>query len=393
MSNLRYDYLEYVKPINIAPLWASWTAISTAAALMERRCYISMGHGSLLFPNMFVSIIGYAGDGKNFAVNSMLSILREYNRQLPSDDDRLQFGPSIITPAALVKELHESKRQIGAFEQSALYICNPELALTFNNIGGGEVASDLLDYYDCPDFKRKRTISGGKVELENVCVNICGAITPTKLPQMFPVHTAGDGLASRFIFVPVFDPPDKLPFFPPQDKGLRARIINHLARIHGMAGEFKMDNEAVATYTEWFLERNKRLKETTAPGSLERSLLTRQPDMVRKVAMVLSAMRRSDRIIEETDMIQSINLIEMLAKPTLDCFSATDAKRISNFGYQLLEAIPFKRTPQSEILQTLVSSGVIPNTKEVEEQFQFFVAADMVEVDFDNHIKYYRRKV
>src|SRR5580704_9488473 len=61
--------------LETAPIFRKWIAISTIAAVLERKVWIDTG--SNLYPNLYIFIIGPSGIGKTRGIDCALDMLRE----------------------------------------------------------------------------------------------------------------------------------------------------------------------------------------------------------------------------------------------------------------------------------------------------------------------------
>jgi hypothetical protein len=138
---------------------------------------------------------------------------------------------------------------------------------------------------------------------------ILGATTPNWIEIAMKQLGVGGGMTSRTIFVYASRKGNHIPVtrmkaFNPT---LRAELINDLAVIKQMAGSFQVSSAADKSYADWY---EGRYLETRIDDDRFASYWERLPSMVIKVAMIVSASKRDDMIITDTDIINSIGMFE-----------------------------------------------------------------------------------
>src|SRR5882672_4022867 len=101
------SFLDLTEDFECAPIWRQWSAIYCVAAAMERKVWATTTKG-MLYPNMYVLIIGPAGTGKSLAIIAARSFLETIED--PSGTTGIHLAPTSMTMASLVDELVEAKR-------------------------------------------------------------------------------------------------------------------------------------------------------------------------------------------------------------------------------------------------------------------------------------------
>ena len=188
------------KGTEIPPNFALWCGISTLATALGRKVWLDRGV-FVLYPNFYIILV--AASGKCRKGTSIRQALKILNNLQP----RPNFIAQKLTPEALIDALggHETldDKVVKTPNKSATGIIVAEELATFLNKrsyeqGLGELLTDL---FDCPQEWLYHTKGGGKLFLNNVCINILSASTPDWLRDAIPQSAIGGGLTSRVIFV------------------------------------------------------------------------------------------------------------------------------------------------------------------------------------------------
>jgi Protein of unknown function (DUF3987) len=190
--------VEHTEFIESPVLFRKWVGISTIAAMLERKVWVNTGQ--VLFPNLYVILVGPSGIGKTRPIVESLRMLR----QVPD----FHLSPTSMTKASLVDCIEESKRDHftmgpeGRTVQcwNSLFIAVDELS-AFMSKWEHELAAALTKFWDCDEYAETRRIGKIRIKIENPQVNILCGTTPAQLMDLIPTMVWGQGLMSRTILV------------------------------------------------------------------------------------------------------------------------------------------------------------------------------------------------
>lgn len=313
------SYLIYTDNSEPPELFHTWTAISTVAAALQRKCMMYWGT-IRFYPNMYIVIVAPSGKARKGTAMS-------YGKDMLSRLG-IHMAAESITREALVREINSSfnteiKDSGEMIHHSSLTIYAPELVV-FLGYNQQQLMMDLTDWYDCghgPDGKwTYRTKNMGTDELIGVWVNLFGATTPDLLRSSLSMDAIGGGLTSRIIFVYEEDKRKSVPapFLSDAEKQLGEDLYYDLEQIHMLSGQFKVDKEFLNVWIDWYNNQSK------APIFNEPHLLPyceRRPVHIMKLSMILNAMRTDSMIITASDLRRSIALLELTERKMPRTFS------------------------------------------------------------------------
>lgn len=313
------SYLIYTNNSEPPELFHIWTAISTVAAALERKCVMYWGP-LRFYPNMYIVIVAPSGKARKGTAMS-------YGKDLLSQLG-VHMAAESITREALVREINSSfnteiKDNNEMIHHSSLTIYAPELVV-FLGYNQQQLMMDLTDWYDCghgPEGKwTYRTKTQGTDELIGVWVNLFGATTPDLLRSSLSMDAIGGGLTSRIIFVYEEDKRKSVaaPFLTEEERRIGEDLYYDLEQIHMLSGQFKANREFLDLWIEWYNSQG------SAPIFNEPHLLPyceRRPVHVMKLSMILNAMRTDDMIITARDLDLAIKLLERTERKMPRTFS------------------------------------------------------------------------
>jgi hypothetical protein len=363
-----------------------WTAVSTIAGALQRKVWINQLHFQWI-PNFYIVFVAPPGvAAKSTTIANGMSILK----QVP----KVKFGPPSLTWQALAVALAEAQEVVtypngDKRTMCALTIPVSELG-TFLKPDDEMMQSIMIDLWDGKEGEWSHaTKTTGTTKILNPWLNIIGCTTPTWLKNNFNESVTGGGLSSRIIFV-FGDKKRHLIAYPSRNidtseyTNEHARLVEDLKQIAQIRGEYKMTEEAMEFGSRWYETLWGPRKDETSQERFD-DHFARKQTQAHKLAMVISAAKKDELIIEREDLEEAIVMITSLEADLLKMFSslATNplvrhtqeiVKIVKNHGeieYATLRRIVFNTIPQRD-LETSIQEAVKANlliTRKVNNKF------------------------
>jgi len=300
------------------PLFKIWTAISTIAAVLQRKVYLPWERN--IYPNMYIVLIGPPGCRKGTAMYPAEQILNDFGM--------IKLASEATTSENLIRELknsgtmHVDPATQDTFFHASLTIHSAELAV-FLGYRNSVLMSDLCDWYDCRDRWRYRTKTQGEDDVVGVFVNLLGATTPELLQNTMSVDAIGSGLPSRIVFVYENARGRRCPdaFITDKERTIKDMLVRDLDQIFQLCGTFKVSQEYLDAYTEYYL------KEGAEANSVQDDRFSgyceRRATHLRKLSMILNAARTNDMTITKQDFLAAHELLIRTEKKMPLTFAGT----------------------------------------------------------------------
>ncbi|MCX8125552.1 MAG: YfjI family protein [Dehalococcoidia bacterium] len=313
VENWLLSYLEMVRQTEPAQRFHAWSAITVVGALLGRKCYVRFGP-EVISPNLFTILVGPPGIRKDPAINYATAMARDIG------SDVLVMAPDAITKQQLFNVMERAQKTViidgRPLQHSTVLIVAEELVV-FLEKDDPERLALLCKLYDNRPTFRYETKHSGNNYLVNPGLWILGATTPDWIENTLTQLAIGGGAAARMIFVFSDRKGMHIPLtkMPPFDHDLRERLLDDLAEIADLAGEFVMTDSGKEVYEKWYGEAQGSAVwgnsdyEKQRPDDLRlRGFWAKIPTMVCKVAMILSVMESSSKEIEGRHVAQAIKL-------------------------------------------------------------------------------------
>jgi len=191
------EWLDYTSQFPTTQRFNVWSCIGAIAGALQRRCWI-VSAGRMLFPNMFILLVGPPGVGKSDAITTTRSIWTQFMN--------LPVAPQSLTGKGIVDEMAAAKNQQTvtidgeSYHFHSLLIPAPELGTLIQEYDITQV-SMFNELFDCNESYMERTRGGGPLEVPRPHINMLLGTQPKFMSHVFPDTAFGMGLTSRIIMV------------------------------------------------------------------------------------------------------------------------------------------------------------------------------------------------
>src|SRR5215831_3607661 len=317
-------------------IYRKWAAISAIGAALERKVWVDTGQ--VLYPNIYVFLVGVSGKGKTRVIDYATDILREI--------EDFRFAPTSITRASLVDVLAESKRklpfrgpQAEYVEYNTLYVAIDELS-AFMPEYSADIVSALTKFYDNNWYKEAKRVGHVRHDIDKPNMNILTGSTPTNLMRIFKQEVWSQGLTGRTFIVfsdqdTYYNPLKNRKFEKP------TALVHDIQVIFSLYGAMSWTDEFDNLQDEWF-------KNGSCPP--DHQLLgdynKRRGSHLLKLAMISSVDRGDDLVLRKEDFDRAKSWLIEVEKEMTKVFQA---------GY-----ISADRQVMDELISRLKRDGPMP---------------------------------
>jgi hypothetical protein len=286
-------------------LFRKWTAISTIAAALQRKCRVEIGISLTFYPNFYIVLVGPSATGKGTAMKYAYDIIEN----VPA----IRLAAQATSLQALIRRMKETNLtdvDLDTGQQyyhSSLTVFSNEFTV-FLGYHNRELIAALCDWYDCHNKWAYDTIKRDREEVIGVWTNILAGTTPDNIQTALPIEAIGAGLTSRIIFVNE-EKKSKLVVFPAttsREIELQQCLIHDLEKISLMSGVFHFTESAMEYYTDWChtADVNPPFHDPKFDGYIGR----RRKHLL-SLAMVCSASKSSNLVLTKDDIERANDLL------------------------------------------------------------------------------------
>ena len=366
------SYMAYTAHNESPDIFHFWAGVSAVAGALRRKVYIDQVYWRW-YPNFYIVLVAPSGiAAKSAAITNARKILKE----VPG----IHFGPSVMTWQSLLPAFEEAQEDSAEGLMSCLTFITTELGTLLDPEDRKmvDVLTNLWDGFD--DEFDKMTKGTGHEIAYRPWINWLSGTTPIWWSENMGRTATEGGLGSRVIPVYADSKRQLIAYIkrrvPPDLEKLREALVHDLEDISLLSGEYTLTEEAYKYGEQWY-EKLYEEQRTRLAGTFD-GYISRKQGHVHKVAMVLSAAKRGDLVIDMEDLKTAIALLDSIEPDMLKvvAFSGKDpqSERVGDLiklmkGHrqltkQALYRLLFTRTGMSgddyeRAVQSALSAGVL----------------------------------
>lgn len=333
LSNWLDAYLEYVENTESPISYHTWCGLATIAGALQRKVYLRWGIGQVIYPNLYVVLIGASGrTRKGVALGIAKDILRQVGGVTiaPESSSGKQSTILVMKRAGLdFVDPTDSKTK----RHCSVTAFSEELSVF---LGQGDIAylSSLTDWYDSKDDWEYETVGRGKDSIKGVCLNLVGGTAPDWIQSMIPHEAVGGGFTSRVIFIVEEAKRKIVPehTMTVREMELQSMLVRDLERINNLKGEVLMTREAKQLYVDWYTRETEKAESGHPAVDDPRfsGYNERRATHLRKLLLVCSAARGDDLLIQPDDFNRAVRLLEGAEKNMYKTFGGFGKSKTSD---------------------------------------------------------------
>jgi hypothetical protein len=319
-----HDYVATVGPRSEAPdKFHYWAAVAAVSGALRRRCYVDMDTFKWC-ANWFIIFVGPPGIvKKSTTCDTAMDLLREV--------EGIHFGADCVTWEGFVTEVATAQDSFasgspdaGFMDQeysvsNALTLAISEFGTFFDpkNLMHVNVMTDLWDGKERP--WKKATKTQGSDNIIAPFVNLIACTTPRWMLINFKGQFEGWGFSARCIFVHAAHRERDVPY-PDELWGKdfgkwRAPFIETLQHISQLEGPYALAKDAREFGRQWYHTNTRRIDAVNASphsDSWTADFLGRKQVHMFKLALVLAASRRDERVITLEDLTEAASRLDQI---------------------------------------------------------------------------------
>lgn len=279
-----------------------WTGVSALAGALRRRVWIDQAYFRW-YPNFYIILVAPPGVvSKSTTASIGINLLRK----VPG----INFGPDVVTWQALVQSFAAASEsfQIGEdwHTMSAVTLEASEFGNLFNP-QDRDMVDLMVSLWDGKQggFKKVTKMSGNDT-IENPWINVIACTTPAWIAGHFPDYLIGGGFTSRCVFV-YADKKERYVAYPilqvPRDisttEQFLVKDLEHIAV--KLVGPYVLDPRALEWGTAWY-EHHYKNRPPELDDERFGGYIARKQTHIHKLAMVLAASQKDERVISTEDL-------------------------------------------------------------------------------------------
>jgi hypothetical protein len=272
-----------------------WSGLAAIAGVVKNNVYLDKFYYKL-YPNIYVLLVGKSGIRKGPPVALAKRLVSEVgNTRVISGRASIQAIISELRTARTFNDQGPPLTDAAGFlttSEFASFIIQDQQALT--------ILTDLYDGDYNPEWINL-TKGSGSEKLKNPCLTMIGASNEVHFREAVPDNALGGGFVARTFIIHADAKSTVNPLTSaPKETISIPKLAEYLRIIGQLRGQFQFSQSGKQLYDAWYSEFSANEYSDTT-GTIERL-----HDHVLKTSMLLSLSRKTDLVLEETDIREAI---------------------------------------------------------------------------------------
>lgn len=343
MDDFLSDYLHYAVEGNEVPeIYHKWAGMAALSMCAGRRFWLKATPEYILYPNLYILLVGGAGGRKSSAMNVAKGIVR--------DVGGIEICATQITKEALAKEMTQEDflgrksfvdpdtQRMVEYTEYAVFANEWVHFIAVNPTGMTDFLTEVWDQH-VYDAKTKNM---GNDLIIGPCIPLLGCMTPSTTTAQLKADIINGGFARRCIFVYSTRGRKAVPFPSKTTDQLaaRERVINRGKKISqstSFCGAFSWNDDALHWYVDWYRSHFASLHEKTDPWT--EGYYQSKHDLLLKVALLCEVSGGSDRLLSIKSLEKADALLAETEVHLPKIFEGAGRNELSTVANQILELL------------------------------------------------------
>lgn len=344
------DYLHYAEGDEAPRMFHVWCGYLGLSSAIFRKVWLPFGD-TAIFPNIYVMLVGDAGNGKSFAMDKIRRVLSE----VPD----VQISGSVETPQGLIRFMGGNPK---ADPPLPAHCCLPfpwadgvtrdthnvtliaNEFVNFISLMPPEWIGVLNDIYD-RDVYHYRTKGGGEDIIVGPYVSLLAALTTDISNDMQKAKIISTGLARRTLFQygeRRWENACPIPTYTESQATAKLAAIAHLTALRKVRGPFTWGEGTRDWWNGWYIPN---LASVPKKSPQTKSWFASKSVQVLKLAMLSSLSESADLVLNVSHFEMAIVGLEQLERDLFKIFGGSGRNALAGVGVKIIEHLQTRNEP------------------------------------------------
>lgn len=331
-----------------------WTAYASISAAIGRRVWLPRPP-NVFYPNIYVLLVGNAGEGKSQALGKMRWVIAQagdirtsHSVETPEGFIRYIAGNPTKDPPIPSECMEVMKWPDGVLRETHTIMITANEFINFIKTNMESWASFLNDVYD-QDVYNYRTKGSGTDIIMGPYITLCGAIPTDVSKKLQDMDIINTGFGRRTLMQHgdrKFNDPVPRPPFNESHLAARTRCVEFLRKLKKLHGPFTETPEAAELYDSWYCDHSRTLAKRSTHAT--RGWFASKPMQVSKIAMLTCLSEAEDLIITPQHYQMSLDYLEVLEQGLPKVFGGMGRNDLGPIAMKVIECMNEIGEPMTE---------------------------------------------
>lgn len=333
-----------------------WSGVFALSCIVNRHVWLDMGQ-YVLYPNIYVVLLGPPGNGKSLAMDTAQNIIEEIGG--------IQFSGDAQTKESLTRIMRDKCIRQFEYKGESYPITTISMFATELSHLLGPNSGHMIDFLTTMYTKDRRyaslTKNKGDDILERPFLNLIACTTQQWITTYLKSDIIGGGFTRRVIFVnepvasSVEDKSLRKPFLvvTPEQRVAKGNVLAYATVLKGVKGGFVWEPDAKLAYEQWYCTRD-------IPNDPDvQGYYKTKPNQVLKVAMLIALSESPETVLRKTHFDVALALFDKTEVTLTRVFQGigrNELNAVANKVIEMLYAVAPRtvKTPDGKEIQARV---------------------------------------
>lgn len=344
------DYLTYAEGDEAPEMFHVWCAYAAISCSIFRKVWLPFGD-TAIFPNIYVMLVGDAGNGKSFAMDKFRRVIAE----VPD----VKVSGSVETPQGLIRFMGGNPKadpplpahcclpfpwSDGVTRDTHNIVISANEFINFISLMPQEWIGVLNDIYD-RDVYHYRTKGGGEDVIVGPYVSMVAALTTEISNDLQKTKIISTGLARRTLFQygeRKWASACPIPTHTQVQKDAKKEAVKRLTDLRKVRGAFTWGEGATAWWDKWYVPN---LASVPKKAPQTKSWFASKSVQLLKLAMLTSLSESDDLILTVPHLELSLEYLAILEKDLFKIFGGAGRNELASIGVKIVEVLSARNEP------------------------------------------------
>lgn len=348
MTNFISNFIRYAEGCETPELYDLWSALATLSSVVSRRVWINQGY-YIVYPNLYIVLVGAPGGRKTTAMNMCKDMLRELGT--------IPFAATCMTKEALCRYM--STQCMRSFpipdsdkvkEYTPITLCLTELS-HFLGVNSAHMIDFLTTIYDQEVYDAKTKNKGDDI-IPGPYLTVLACTTPSNITRYLKEDVISGGFSRRALFAFELDEGDPIafPVITQEASAAWKECVSWAQKLENVAGQFQWTAPATIWYKHWYDDLFRSLR--THDNIMTRGYYKSKHIQLLKVAMLVALSETTELKLERAHLEISVAILEKLEKNLPKVFEAMGRNELAPIAARVVELLEMagQPIPQNKVL-------------------------------------------
>lgn len=354
-----HEYETYALGDECPPMFHTWVGLMTLSAAVQRKVWLPFGDNAF-YPNIYVMLVGDAGNGKTWAMKKGVRVMKELNLPISGSIETAPgmwryMGGTVnsMDPAKSIPAPENVKHPVkwpdGKLRDTHCITIVANEFINFISYDQEGWVNSLNDIYD-EDNYHYRTKGSGEDTLLGPYICLLGALTTDVAADLQKTRIISTGLARRTIFQygqRMFDKPVAIIQFSPEQLAAKAWCVDYLKQLNDpkVAGEFQWGPGTKEWFIAWY---GPELAQVPTRHPTVRSWYASKSTQLLKLAMLISLSQSFNLTMEIDHLELALAYLSSVEVDLPKIFGAVGRNEMAGIAVKIMEFVEYLPDPITE---------------------------------------------